>query len=103
MNKVTKPFEFLFPVTKRKAVDLRLTTVHQGDLQVQGIAYYNSAVSSLDLDSCRYSVEISSIKWNGAEIKDFMEADMNWSTMYEIEYAATQHASTLFTDNKAVA
>lgn len=93
MSKLSKEFEFSFPLTHKVVRDLRIVTEHVGDLLISGVAYCDPYESIISSD--RYDVDIDFIKFNGTDIKPVLEVigDMN-----EIGEAALQHAAYLFAD-----
>jgi hypothetical protein len=95
MSKISKDFQFNFPLTTKVVENLRIVTKHLGDLTIEGVAYCHTDVSILDTN--RYDVDIDFIKYNGIDVKPVIEAigDIN-----EIGEAAMAHASYLFTQNK---
>jgi hypothetical protein len=102
MPKIAKYFQFAFPLNKRTiSKGLRLQIIHLGDLIITGKAYLDPSVSAINLEDPRYSVEITSILWNNAEVSDLLLANQMDTIMVDIEEAAIQHASTLFTSNVA--
>lgn len=72
MKNTTKDFRFSFPLKHKVVRDLKIVTEHIGDLQVEGVGYFNPSASRLDIFD-RYSVDIDFVKWNGADIKPVLE------------------------------
>jgi hypothetical protein len=93
--KLSKEFEFAFPLNHKVVRDLRIITEHVGDLIISGTAYCNTYESIISED--RYSVDIDFIKWNGTDVKPVLEVigDMN-----EIAEAALRHAAYVFESYK---
>lgn len=93
MSKLSKNFEFAFPLTHKVVRDLRLVTEHVGNLIVSGVAYCNTDESIISPN--RFDVDIDFIKWNGNDIKPVLEVigDMN-----ELGEAALLHAGYVFAD-----
>ena len=52
--------------------DLKLVTEHIGDLQVEGVGYFDPAASTLDIFE-RYHVDIDFVRWNGQDIRSVLE------------------------------
>ena len=52
--------------------DLKVVTEHVGNLEVEGVGYFNPSASMLDIFD-RYSVDIDFVKWNGTDIKPVLE------------------------------
>ena len=72
MRNTTKDFKFHFPLKHKVVRDLKIVTEHVGDLEVEGIGYFDPSASQLDIFD-RYSVDIDFVKWNGADIKPVLE------------------------------
>lgn len=72
MKNTTRDFRFFFPLKHKVVRDLKIVTEHVGELQVEGIGYFNPSASRLDIFD-RYSVDIDFVKWNGADIKPVLE------------------------------
>ncbi|GAA4748834.1 hypothetical protein [Flavisolibacter ginsenosidimutans] len=87
MRNTTKEFRFPFPLKHKVVRDLKIVTEHVGDLEVQGIGYFNPSASQLDIFD-RYSVDIDFVRWNGADIKPVLEVT---GAMDEIQEAAVRY------------
>lgn len=72
MKNTTKYFRFTFPLKHKVVRDLKIVTEHVGDLQVEGVGYFNPSASRLDIFD-RYTVDIDSVRWNGTNIKEVLE------------------------------
>ena len=72
MRNTTKYFRFQFPLKHKVVRDLKIITDHIGDLEVEGVGYFDPSASMLDIFD-RYSVDIDFVKWNGADIKPVLE------------------------------
>jgi hypothetical protein len=72
MSKTRKEFTFHYPLKQKVVRDLKIVTEYVGDLEVEGIGYFDPAASVLDIFD-RYSVDIDFIKWNGTDIKPVLE------------------------------
>lgn len=72
MRNTTNDFRFSFPLKHKVVRDLTIVTEYVGDLQVEGVGYFNPSASRLDLFD-RYSVDIDFVKWNGSDIKPVLE------------------------------
>jgi hypothetical protein len=72
MKKRTKDFTFHYPLKHKVVRDLKVITVHVGDLIVEGKGYLNPSASVLDIFD-RYMVDIDFVKWNGTDIKPVLE------------------------------
>lgn len=72
MKNTTKYFRFCFPLKHKVVRDLKIVTEHVGDLEVEGVGYFNPAASRLNIFD-RYSVDIDFVRWNGADIKPVLE------------------------------
>lgn len=97
MAKLSKEFQFNFPLTQKVVRDLRIVTEHVGDLTIEGVAYCNTNESIISED--RYSVDIDYVKWNGTDIRTVLEII---GGMDGIGEAALRHCACLFTQ-KSVA
>jgi hypothetical protein len=71
-------------------------TEHVGDLQVEGVGYFNPSASRLDIFD-RYSVDIDFVKWNGADIKPVLEVTGGLDEIIEasIRYFASEFESSV--------
>jgi hypothetical protein len=101
MSKISKFLQFSFPLNKKIIKDCRVHIEHLGDLLVTGIAHMDPNVSALDFDDSKYTVEITSITWRNAEVKDLLEANLANTMLASIEDAAIDYASHLFTSTVA--
>jgi hypothetical protein len=72
MKNTTRDFRFFFPLKHKVVRDLKIVTEHVGDLQVEGVGYFNPSASRLDIFD-RYSVDIDFVKWKGTDIKPVLE------------------------------
>ena len=72
MKNTTKEFRFYFPLKQKVVRDLKIVTEHVGNLEVEGVGYFNPSASRLDIFD-RYSVDIDFVRWNGADIKPVLE------------------------------
>ena len=72
MKNSSKDFRFYFPLKHKVVRDLKIVTEHVGDLQVEGVGYFNPSASRLDIFD-RYSVDIDFVKWNGTDIRSVLE------------------------------
>ena len=72
MKSATKDFRFSFPLKHKVVRDLKIVTEHVGDLQVEGVGYFNPSASRLDIFD-RYTVDIDAVRWNGTNIKEVLE------------------------------
>jgi hypothetical protein len=70
--RIHKEFTFHYPLTHKVVRELKIVTEHVGDLVVEGVGYFDSTASVLDIFD-RYSVDIDFIKWNGTDIKPVLE------------------------------
>ena len=87
MRKARKEFVFHYPLKHKVVRDLKIVTEHVGDLEIEGIGYFNPGASVLDIFD-RYSVDIDFVKWNGTDIKPVLEVT---GTMDEITEAAIRY------------
>lgn len=90
MKNTTKDFRFSFPLKHKVVRDLKIVTEQVGDLQVEGVGYFNPSASRLDIFD-RYSVDIDFVKWNGTDIKPVLEVTGGLEEIIEasIRYFAT--------------
>ena len=72
MRKTSKEFRFHYPLRQKVVRDLRIVTEHVGELEIEGIGYYDPTASILDLFD-RYAVDIEYVKWNGTDIRPVLE------------------------------
>ena len=72
MKHTKRNFSFQYPLKHKVVRDLKIVTEHVGDLEVEGIGYFDPSASQLDIFD-RYSVDIDFVKWNGADIKPVLE------------------------------
>ncbi|MGN6399352.1 MAG: hypothetical protein ACTHMD_02795 [Flavisolibacter sp.] len=86
MRKTRKSFSFHFPLKHKVVRNLKIVTEYVGDLEVEGVGYFNSSASLLDIFD-RYTVDIDLVKWNGTDIKPVLEVT---GAMDEITEAATR-------------
>jgi hypothetical protein len=86
--KISKPFEFEFPVTQKLVRNLRVVTECVGNLQISGMAYMDPYESILSED--RYGFDFDYIKWNGVDVRPLLEAigDMNLLAEATLSHAA---------------
>lgn len=87
MRKTRKSFTFHYPLKHKVVRDLKIVTEHIGDLEVEGVGYFNSSASVLDIFD-RYTVDIDFVKWNGTDIKPVLEVT---GAMDEITEAAIRY------------
>ena len=84
MRNTTQEFSFHFPLKHKVVRDLKIVTEHVGELEVEGVGYFNPLASALDIFD-RYNVDIDFVKWNGSDIKPVLEVT---GAMDEIQEAA---------------
>jgi len=72
MRNTNRDFRFNYPLKNKVVRDLKVVTEHVGDLEVEGVGYFNPSASMLDIFD-RYSVDIDFVKWNGTDIKPVLE------------------------------
>ncbi|RYZ29872.1 MAG: hypothetical protein EOO10_04800 [Chitinophagaceae bacterium] len=96
MRNTTKDFKFYFPLKNKVVRDLKIVTEHVGDLEVEGVGYFNSSASQLDIFD-RYSVDIDFVKWNGTDIKAVLEITGGMDEIIEasIRYFANEFESRI--------
>jgi hypothetical protein len=92
MRNTTQEFSFHYPLKHKVVRDLKIVTEHIGDLKVEGVGYFNSSASMLDIFD-RYTVDIDFVKWNGADIKPVLEVT---GAMEEIQEAAIRYFAGAF-------
>jgi hypothetical protein len=92
MRKTKKEFTFRFPLKHKVVRDLKIVTEHVGDLEVEGIGYFNPNASMLDIFD-RYGVDIDFVKWHGTDIKPVLEVT---GAMDEITEAAIRYFAQTF-------
>lgn len=72
MRNTSKDFKFHYPLKNKVVRDLKIVTDHVGDLEIEGVGYFDPSASMLDIFD-RYSVDIDFVKWNGADIRPVLE------------------------------
>lgn len=82
MRKTPVTFTFTYPLKQKVVRNLRIVTDHVGDLQVEGVGYFNPNASVLDIFD-RYTVDIEYIKWNGMDIKSVIEVTGGFEEIHE--------------------
>lgn len=87
MKKIQRNFTFIYPLKHKVVRDLKIVTVHEGDLIIEGVGYFNPLASPIDVFD-RYAVDIDFIKWNGTDIKTVLET---LGDIDQIEEAAVRH------------
>jgi hypothetical protein len=92
MRKTKKEFAFHFPLKHKVVRDLKIVTEHIGDLEIEGVGYFNSNASLLDIFD-RFDVDIDFVKWNGTDIKPVLEVT---GAMDEITEAAIRYFAQTF-------
>jgi hypothetical protein len=92
MRKTKKEFTFHFPLKHKVVRDLKIVTEHVGDLEIEGIGYFNPNASLLDIFD-RYGVDIDFVKWHGTDIKLVLEVT---GAMDEITEAAVRYFAQTF-------
>jgi len=99
MRKTSKEFSFHFPLRQKVVRDLRIVTEQVGELEVEGIGYFNPAASVLDIFD-RYTVDIEFVKWKGTDIRPVLEVT---GGMDEIQEAAVRYFAEAYRNpvNKA--
>lgn len=92
MKNTTRDFRFFFPLKHKVVRDLKIMTEHVGNLEVEGVGYFNPSASRLDIFD-RYSVDIDFVKWNGADIKPVLEVTGGMDEIIEasIRYFASEY------------
>lgn len=96
MNRKQKTaFRFIYPLKHKVVRDLKIVTEHIGDLTVEGVGYFNSSASPIDVFD-RYTVDIDFVRWNGTDIKPVLEVMGN---MEDIEEAAIRYFAHLLENN----
>jgi len=70
--RIHKEFTFHYPLKHKVVRDMKIVTLHVGDLVVEGIGYFDPSASVLDIFD-RYSVDIDFVRWNDTDIKPVLE------------------------------
>jgi hypothetical protein len=91
MRNTTKDFKFHFPLKHKVVRDLKIITEQVGELEVEGMGYFDPSASRLDIFD-RYSVDIDFVKWNGTDIKPVLEVTGGMEEIIEasIRYFASE-------------
>jgi len=94
MRNSNKDFKFYFPLKHKVVRDLKIVTDHIGDLEVEGVGYFDPSASMLDIFD-RYSVDIDFVRWNGTDIKPVLEVTGGLDEIIEasIRYFANEFES----------
>jgi hypothetical protein len=87
MRNTKKDFKFHYPLKQKVVRDLKIVTEHVGDLEIEGVGYFDPSASQLDIFD-RYTVDIDFVRWNGADIKSVLEVT---GGMEEIIEASIRH------------
>lgn len=98
MSKLSKRFEFPYPVIETSVVNGRETKTHLFDLRVEGVGYEinNSQLYDSHPDyGERYDVDIDGIHWEGKNIISLVKATNDYLLEKLIE-AALPHVAELF-------
>lgn len=72
MRNTKKEFRFYYPLKHKIVRDLRIVTEHVGDLEIEGVGYFDPSASMLDIFD-RYNVDIDFVRWNGNDIRPVLE------------------------------
>jgi hypothetical protein len=72
MNKIQQSFVFHYPLKHKVVRDLKIVTEQVGELEVEGVGYFDPSASLLDIFD-RYGVDVDHVKWNGTDIKPVLE------------------------------
>jgi len=96
MRNTRKEFKYHFPLKHKVVRDLKIVTNHVGNLEVEGIGYFDPSASMLDIFD-RYSVDIDFVKWNGTDIKPVLEVTGGMDEIIEcaIRYFANEFESEM--------
>jgi hypothetical protein len=96
MKNTTKDFRFQFPLKQKVVRDLKIVTEQVGDLEVEGVGYFNPSASRLDIFD-RYAVDIDFVRWNGTDIKPVLEVTGGLEEIIEasIRYCAGEFENEL--------
>ena len=99
MKNTRREFSFHYSLKHKVVRDLKIVTEHVGDLEVEGVGYFNPSASMLDIFD-RYGVDIDFVKWNGSDIKPVLEVT---GGMDDIIEASVRYFAHLFENemNKA--
>ena len=96
MRKTTTTFRFPFPLRHKLVRDLRIVTEQVGELEVEGIGYFDPLASVLDIFD-RFTVDIEYVKWKGTDIRPVLEVTggMEEITEAAVRYFAHHFENTL--------
>lgn len=96
MSKLSKRFEFLYPVTKQGTVNGHRTQIHIGDLRVEGVGYEYPSEPD---DNDRYDVDIDGIYWDGSNSSIYQLISNASEDLYDkLQTAALHHITELFSN-----
>lgn len=91
IRKQQQSFQFYYPLKYKVVRDLKIVTEQVGDLEVEGVGYFNPSASPIDVFD-RYAVDIEAVKWNGSDIKPVLEVMGN---IEDIEEAAIRYFASM--------
>lgn len=97
MAKLSKRFEFNYPVIETRVVDGLPTKIHH-NLTIKGIGYEDTTAQLYALypdDDNRYDVHINSVYWEGVNISPLVHNKWD-DLLYELREAAMRHVAGLF-------
>lgn len=94
-RKIEKQFCFLHKITQKRVVNLKVKVVTIAIVAVEGFGYFHPAVSSLDINGGRYDFDIDKVLFEGANIRDILDAT---GGMEDIEAAALNYVFNMFTE-----
>ncbi len=98
MTKLSKRFEFNYPVTENSVVNGRPTKTYLGDIRVEGVGYEDTSAQLYALypdDGDRYDIDIDGIYWNGMNIYPLITNKCDY--LYEeLRDAALHHIANIF-------
>ena len=96
MRNTNRDFRFHYPLKNKVVRDLKVVTEHVGDLEVEGVGYFNPSASMLDIFD-RYSVDIDFVKWNETDIRPVLEVTGAMDDIIDasIRYFASQFENKL--------
>ncbi len=91
MRLISMNFTFSYPLKHKIVRDLRIVTVHIGDLVVEGQGHMTSNACSLSAADC-FAIDIDFIRWNGTDIKPVLELT---GQLTDVEEAALRYVADL--------
>ncbi|GAA4328279.1 hypothetical protein [Flaviaesturariibacter amylovorans] len=87
---------FILPLKHKIVRDLKIVEETIGELHIGFVGYFDPSASPIDVYE-RYSVDLESVAWNGADVKDLLAYTEKLDDIEEatIRHFARQHDASL--------